>query len=67
MVKSTFTVDCSKKSMGTFSGLNPDRTDMQLGSQLLRNICRTQQFFGANVIKYNVSLFSHSPFMYLAV
>jgi len=36
------------QSMGTFSGLNPDRTDMRLGSPVLRN-CRTQQFFGANV------------------
>ena len=37
-----------EQSMGTFSGLNPDRTDMRLGSPVLQN-CRTQQFFGANV------------------
>ena len=31
------------QSMGTFSGLNPDRTDMRLGSPVLQK-CRTQQF-----------------------
>ena len=44
-----------EQSMGTFSGLNPDRTDMRLGSPVLQK-CRTQQFFGANVKTSALSL-----------
>jgi hypothetical protein len=54
------------QSMGTFSGLNPDRTDMRhatgfSGSAELQNTA------GLWCQRLNVSPFSHSPFMYLAV